>query len=205
MLLVGTPVLLATVFAFHPHAHGHVADTVMPVVDTWLYLHLLLLPLLGSLGVCFAALLRGRAGPVATVGRIGTAVYLVCYLAFEAIVGIATGLLLREARTLPPAQREGAEAAVQGFFDAPTTGVVPLLALIGTLGAVVAVAAVAILLRRSDTPLVPVACLGGAPVALVAHGSGLVDTLGMALFAVGTAWLELRRNRSGGRQFGRPP
>lgn len=200
VLLVGTPLLLAIAFRFHPHAHGNVAETVMPVADAWLALHLALLPLLGALGICFAVLLDGYAGAVATVGRIGTAVYLVCYLTFEAIVGIATGILLREARTLPPAQREGADAAVQAFFDAPATGIVPLVTLLGTVGALVAIAAIAILRRRAGAPLVPVVCLSGAPVALVAHGTGTTDVLGMVLFAVGTAWLELRRDRPGDRR-----
>lgn len=199
-LLVGTPLLLAIAFRVHPHAHGDVGHTVMPLVDTWLSLHLVLLPLLGVLGVCFAVLLRGYTGLVATAGRIGTVIYLVCYLAFEAIVGIATGVLLREARTLPPTQREGVEAAVQVFFDASATGVVPLVTLLGTIGAIIAIAAIAILLRSSGASLVPVVCLGGAPVALVAHGTGTTDVLGMVLFAVGTMWLELCWKRSGDRR-----
>lgn len=199
LLFIGTSLLLAITFWFHPHAHGNVADTLMPVIDTWLTLHLALLPLLGLLGVCFAVLLRGYTGLIVTVGRIGTVVYLVGYITFEAIVGIATGILLREAGTLPPNQQEGVEVAVQAFFDAPVTGIVPLVTLIGTLGAVVSVASIAILLRRSGAPLIPVACLGGVPVALVAHGTGSIDVLGMVLFAAGIAWLELGWSRPEGR------
>jgi len=195
LLFIGTPSLLAITFWFHPHAHGNVADTLIPVIDTWLTLHLALLPLLGLLGVCFAVLLSGYTGLIATVGRIGTVVYLVGYIAFEAIVGIATGILLREAGALPPNQQDGVEVAVQAFFDAP---VILAVTLIGTLGAAVSIASIAILLRRSGAPLLPVACLGGVPIALVAHGSGTIDVLGMVLFAAGAAWLELRWSRPEG-------
>lgn len=178
LLFIGTALLLAIIFWFHPHAHGNVADTLMPVIDTWLTLHLALLPLLGSLGVCFAVLLSGYTGLIVTVGRIGTVVYLVGYITFEAIVGIATGILLREAGTLPPNQQEGVGVAIQAFFDAPVTGIVPLVTLIGILGAVVSVASIATLLRRSGAPLLPIACLGGVPVALVPTELGLSTWLG---------------------------
>lgn len=196
LCLVGTPLLLAITLWFHPHTHANVADSLTPIVDTWMLVHLVLLPLFGSLGVCLFLLLDGFSGPIATIGRIGTAIYFVCYIAFEAIAGIATGLLLREARTFPPAQQEGIAAGVQVFFDGSATDIVPLLAVLGTVGALLAVVAIAALYRRSGAPLGPVVLLGGVPLALVGHGGGTVDVIGMVLFAIGTAWLERDRNRS---------
>lgn len=196
LLLSGTPLLLGAALLFHPHGGGDdLYGALAPVVDTWLLLHVLLLPLFGLLGVCLYVLSRGYSRPVAATARIGIAVYLVSYVAFEAIAGIATGLLVREARTLPPAQREGVAAAV-GAISEPIVA----LALVGTLGAVVAVASIAVLLRRSGAPLGAVVLLGGVPLTVFAHGGTPVDALGMALFLAGVVWLEFGWRGADGRR-----
>lgn len=192
LLLVGTPLLLGGVLWFHPHGGDGLYDALTPVVDTWLLVHYLLLPLFGLLGVCLYLLLRGYTGPIATIGRIGVAVYLVFYIAFEAIAGIATGLLIREAQALPPEQQEGVAEAIQVVSAEP----IAALALTGTVGAIVAVVAIAILLRRSGAPLVPVALLAGVPITVVGHGGGQVDVFGMILFGIGVVWLELSWRRT---------
>lgn len=188
LLLTATPILLGATLWFHPHGGEHVHAALTPVVDTWVLVHILLLPLFGLLGACLFVLLRGYAGPVATIGRIGTAVYLVCYIAFEAIVGIATGLLIRAAQPLPPERQAGASEVVQVLATDP---LVATMALIGTAGAIVAVVALAILLRRAGAPLVPIVLLVGAPVTVVTHGGTTVDVLGMLSFLIAVVWLEL--------------
>jgi len=184
-LLVGTPVLLGALFLIHPDGSGGL-DSLLPVGESWLFLHVLMLPILGLLGACFYVLLNDYTGRVATVGRIGVGLYVTFYVAFEAIAGVATGLLTHEAQTLPPAQQEGVAAAID-------TLVVPSVVIgsIGSLGAVVAVVAAGVLLRRSGAPLLPVVLLGGAPLATVFHGGFPLDAVAMAAFVVGVAWLEL--------------
>lgn len=190
LLLVGTPVLLGAALWFHPHGGPDVYESLEPVADRWLLVHVLLLPLFALLGICLHVLLREYDGLVATIGQVGTAVYLACYLAFEAMAGIATGVLVREARTIPPEQQEGVASVVQVLFTEPIAGVTQLLALIGTAGIVVAVTALAVLLRRSGAPLVPVLLLAGVPVTVVAHGGGGADVVGTAAFFVSVVWLE---------------
>ncbi|MDJ1430580.1 hypothetical protein [Halostagnicola sp. A-GB9-2] len=190
LLLLGTPIALAAVLWFHPAAGEEVYSNLEPVADTWFYIHILLLPLFGLLGVVLYVLLAGYRGTTATIGRIGIAGYLVCYIAFESIAGIATGILLRESQNLSTEQQEGVEAVLQVIFTEPINGVVGVLALLGTIGILLAVVAIGVVLRRSGAPLVPLVLLGGAPIAIVAHGSGLADVIGMVLFATGVAWLE---------------
>ncbi|WP_126663013.1 hypothetical protein [Haloterrigena salifodinae] len=192
LLLVGAPFLLAVVLWFHPSAGDEPFAALSPVVDTWFLVHALLLPLFGLLGIGLYVLLREYRGTVATVGRVGVAVYLVCYLAFEAIAGIATAVLIRESGDLAADQREGVAAVVDVVLTEPIDGVAGLLAVVGTVGNLVAVLAIAVLLRRSGAPLVPVVLLAGSPIGLVAHGATPGATTGILAFCFGVAWLEFR-------------
>lgn len=187
LVLLGTPLALAVVLWIHPHAGDDVFANVEPVADTWFLVHVLLLPLFGLLGVALFLLLSGYRGRVATVGRIGVAIYLVFHTAYEAIAGIAVALAVREAEGLSDAQSEGAGEVVTVLSSDPMVGG---LALLGTAGSIVAVGAIAVSLRRDGAPVLPLVLLAGAPVGLVAHGSVPTGPLSVVIFAVGVAWLE---------------
>lgn len=187
LFLVGSLLALGAVLAVHPHGGADLYESLAPVVNTWLVVHLLLLPLFGLLGVVLYVLLADFEGLVATIGRIGVVVYLVAYLAFEAIAGIATGLLIRTAQDLPAEQQAGVAASLEATVTDPVVGA---LALTGSLGAIVATVALGILLRRSGAPLVPVALLVGVPLVVVGHGGGYVDAVGAAMLAISVGWLE---------------
>lgn len=184
-LLLGTSVLLGVLFLVHPDGSGGL-DSLLPVADLWLSLHVAMLPLLGLLGVSFYVLLAEHDGTLATVGRVGVAVYATFYVAFEAIAGVASGLLATGAGPLAPAQQAGVATAYEQFLVPSVT-----LGLIGSLGAIVAVVAAGVCLRRAGAPVVPVVLLGGAPLATVFHGGTPLDAFGMAAYLVGVAWLEL--------------
>ncbi|ELZ11676.1 hypothetical protein C479_06462 [Halovivax asiaticus JCM 14624] len=201
LLLVGAPLLLAIVLWFHPSAGHEPFATLSPVVDTWFLVHALLLPLFGVLGIGLYVLLSDYHGTVATIGRIGVAVYLVCYLAFEAIAGIATAVLIRESSGLAADQREGVETVVDIVLSDPVDGVAGVLAFVGTVGNLVAVLAIAVLLRRSGAPLVPVVLLAGLPIGLVAHGSTPGATISISAFCLGVAWIEFEWRLSESQQF----
>ncbi|MEY7849193.1 hypothetical protein AB7C87_08340 [Natrarchaeobius sp. A-rgal3] len=187
LVLLATPVALGAVLWVHPHGGENLYESLSPVADTWYFIHVLLLPLFGLLGISLYVLLNGYDGPVATIGRIGTAIYLVFYLGFEAIAGIATGILIRETQTLPAEQREVVAEAVQTMVADPIVGAA---ALIGTVGSTVAVVAIGVCYRRAGAPLVPLLGLVGVPLTAVAHGGGLGDVIGMALFLASVVWLE---------------
>lgn len=194
LLLMGTPVLLGALFLIHPDGSGGL-EGLLAVSETWLDLHVAMLSMLGLLGACFYVLLQGYTGPVATVGRVGVGIYMTFYIAFEAIRGIATGLLVHDAHTLPAEQQEGVAAAVD-VLATPST----VLGALGSLGALVAVVAISVLLRRSGAPLVPAVLLGGAPFATVFHAGTPLDAVGMGMFLAGVIWLELGWRRSDDHQ-----
>lgn len=193
-LLLGTPLLVGAAFAAHPHGGSPLFRAPFAAGDRWLGYHLVLLPLLGLLGASLYVLLADFDGPVAALGRAGVAVYGVCYLTFEALAGIAVGVGLRAVQALPEGRRAAAATVLEAVGTGPITAG---FALLGTAGATVAVVALGASLRRAGAPLAPVLLLGGVPLTTVAHGSGPGDVVGMALFLVGVAWLELRWRRAG--------
>jgi hypothetical protein len=59
-----------------------------------------------------------RRGSASQVSRIALAVYIVLYPAFDALVGIGSGLLLAQRSTLAPAEQAVLDRAIQAlFFD----------------------------------------------------------------------------------------
>lgn len=194
LLVLGSPLLLGGLFAVHPHGGGaDLFEGSAAVAAWWLRYHLLLVPASGLLGAAVAVLLSEFDGPVATIGRSGAVVYVVGYVTFEAIAGIATGLLVRRGRRVPADHRSSVADVVDGAASDP---VVVGFAIAGSLGLLVAVVALGVLHRRRGAPAVPLLLLGGAPVAAVAHGERAGAAVGMASFLVGVAWLERRSRRS---------
>ncbi|RDI72922.1 hypothetical protein [Halopelagius longus] len=191
LILLLTPLALAASLWFHPAAGDDVYGNLGPVVDTWLAVHVLLLLLFGLLGVCLYVLLMDFRGVLPTVGRIGVAVYLVFYIAFESIAGVATGVLIREAHRLPAEQRAGIETVVGVIYGDPVNGLAGLFALVGTVGYLVAVVAIAAVRRRNGAPVLPLLLLVGSSVGLAAHGSSPWDSISILLFAVAAGWLEV--------------
>lgn len=195
LVLLGTPLATAAVLSFHLFEtfNDGVYSHVSPVVDTWLAVHLLFLPLLGLLAISLYFLLASYQGLTAAIGRVGIAMFAVFYIAMEAINGIAVGVLVREGQALTAEQQAGVAAVVEAVFYDPIVGggTVSLLAVLGVLGYLIAVSAIAVVLRRAGAPLVPIALLVGSFIAILTH-AGPTGVVGMAMFFVGVVWLELR-------------
>lgn len=194
LIFINVPPLgLAILLWFHPTIGDNVYDALTPVVEMWLTLHALLLVLFGLLGLSLYLLLTGFHGLIATIGRIGASVYLVFYIAFESIAGIAAGVLVREGRTLPAQQEAGIIEAVGIIYTDPVGGYAGLFAFIGFVGYVIAVVAIAIVQRRNGVSIIPLGLLIGSSMGIIAHGSSPSDSIGLLLFAVAGTWIELSR------------
>lgn len=182
VVLLGTPLALTGVIWFHP-------DRLLggePSVELWLRIHSLFMLLFGLLGVALYLLLADYQGRVATVGRIGVAIYAIYYVAMIAILGLATGVLIREAQALTAAQQEGVTVVVR---ELATASIVTTIANIAMLGYLIAVLAVVIVLRREGAPVIPLALLVGSLIGILNH-VGLSGILGMGLFFIAVTWLE---------------
>ncbi|HYM63533.1 MAG TPA: hypothetical protein VES61_02535 [Gaiellaceae bacterium] len=82
--------------------------------------------------------------------QLGIGVFLVFFSAYDSVAGIGTGLAMRSARDLPAVQQDGIFAAVKDWpgFDPATFSI----NIVGTLGWVVAVGALAVAARRAGAP-----------------------------------------------------
>lgn len=140
-------------------------------------------------GVWF--LVKDLPGTAARIARVAIVPYAIAYAIFDAIAGIAIGVVIREANGLSPA--EG--AAVQKVFDDSD-------AFTEVVSAGVYVAAGLAWFAMALAAALAVKQIGGlGPTLLMAIGAAIFTVghpfppgpPGIALFGIGVAWLELRR------------
>src|ERR687893_218292 len=171
-LLLIPPFALAVLEVFHPHP----AFNVQALLDasTWFaWFHVIQLVLTGlvALSVLLLAADYGRAN--AWITRLGVGGFLVFFGAYDTLAGIGTGLAMHTARDLPAAQQEGVFTVVK---DWPGVSPVFALSIVGTLGWVVAVGALALAARR----------LGASRPEWIAIGLAAVFLMGGHPFPQGT-------------------
>ena len=148
VLLLGPPLALAALEIAHPQPE-ETPQAVMDVATWFAVFHVLQLALVGLVGLSVLLLADsfGRASAWST--RLGVGIFLVFFSAYDAIAGIATGLAMRGARDLSAAQQEGIFEVVK---DWPAIGAPFALSIVGTLGWIVAVGALALAARRQGAP-----------------------------------------------------
>ena len=192
VLILVPPLLLACLEIAHPQPDAN-AQAVMDVATWFAAFHVIQLALVGlvALSVILLADDFGRANTWVT--RLGVGVFLVFFSAYDAVAGIATGLAMRAARDLTPAQQEGVWEVVK---DWPGLGPPFALSIIGTLGWVVAVGALALAARRVGAPRLVWVLIGVSAVFLMAGHPFPGGTLAFgSLFIAG--FLHIRGSKSG--------
>jgi hypothetical protein len=161
--------------------------------ETALYLviHLVQLVLILLLAWGTWLLVKDLPGRAAQVARVAIVPYAIVYAAFDAIAGVAIGIIIREANGLSAS--EG--AAVQRVFDdsdGVTEAITATFYVASGLSWFVMALAAAIAVKQ----------VGGlAPTLLMAVGAAIFAVghpfppgpIGIAIFGLGIAWLELRR------------
>ena len=188
LLLLAPPLLLAGLEFFHPQP-DETAQALMEVATWFAGFHVIQLVLTGlvALSVLLLADSFGRAN--AWVTRFGIGVFLVFFSAYDAVAGIGTGLAMRSARDLSAVQQEGVFDVVQ---DWPAVGPPFALSIIGTLGWVAAVGALALAVRRQGAPRREWSLIGLAAVFLLGGHPFPAGTLAFGCFFIGALLLELR-------------
>jgi len=187
--LLGAVVGYFIIGAIHP-ADLEVGDK----TSLYLGIHLVQLVLILLVAWGIWLLVKDLPGRAAKVARVAILPYAIVYSAFDAVAGVAIGIVIREANGLSAV--EG--AAVQRVFDdsdGVTEGLTAALwAASGLTWFVMAVAA-AIAVK-------PIAGLG--PTLLMAIGAAIFAVghpfppgpIGIALFGLGVLWLEVRREHA---------
>ncbi len=192
--LIGAPLALAAVLSLHPTSYGQSPDewlqTLAALQPRWLFLHLIQMPLFAALGVIVWWMLPRQRGTTSTVSRIGLSVFIVVYPAFDALVGVGSGLLLAQREALSPSARAPLDAAILSLFFDPS-GVPVQMAIVASVAWFVGSVSAAFVLWRSDGWRVAVPLLLSG----VALGSGHVFPQGplAAVFVAAAGWQFLRR------------
>jgi hypothetical protein len=174
LLLLGTPLALAPLMV----VHQLIDQFERP--DAFLALHLLLLPLFALMGVAIWTLLSGIGGAVAWTARAAAFLFLVGYVALDAISGIAASAILASGTSW---SKEAARALfASGPAALPTT--------VAVLAWRVSVLLAAWALYRAGRPLAPLVLLVATALWLNNDHGGLRGVVVFGGFALAAAWLE---------------
>ena len=184
--LIGVPLAWAVLLLFHGPGPGDegVYESLRDEASSWLIVHVGSVPFVGLMGAALYLLVRDVPGVAARISSLAIGPFVLFYAAGEAILGVATGVLVEHANDVPAGQREAAADAAQALYDASAG---ELLIGVGAVAWVLAVIAAAVAYRRVGAPLAVSILLGlSAIAALHAPPTG---PLGLLLFAGAVALL----------------
>ena len=189
--LLAAPLLWLVPAALHPlgDPYAGIADE----TDRWLFVHIAQLVLTPFLGALVWMLLAGLESVAANVARAALVVWLVFFSAFDAVAGIATGVLSRHANSLTGEEQEGVVSAIDFLFDDSVLagGGFSILGNIGQGSWIVVAVAAAFALHGARVPPAAVVAMS-VSVLFAAHG-GIVAAIGLlALFVAGLLVLRWR-------------
>ena len=153
-ILLGSSLCLAVLGLFHPREVGPTTfDALAPVVDRWIFIHLLQLPLLGLVAFALCEMSDDLEGALVRFGRLCAGVFVLFYGAYVAVEGLATGVLVRDASGLPAEDRGLVAQGVQGLYTAIEAGDLVLIRTAGEFGWLLATIIAAVSLRRAGGTL----------------------------------------------------
>lgn len=188
------PLLLGAVQLNHPTGFtAEVFAGLRSVVDDWLTLHLLQLPLVGLMGLAVLLLTAGLTGWPAALSRAAAGVFVVFSTAADAVSGLSVGTVIQQARWLPTEEQAAVGAAVQRlYFDPLVGGALSVVGILGAIGWLVAMLAAAAALYRAGAGLWSVGLLTASGVLVAVSQAPPFGPLGMLSFALAGFLLEWR-------------
>jgi hypothetical protein len=193
LFLVTTPLALAVVLWWHPAGGDNVYEGVRDDVGAWLFVHTVFLLFIPLLGLATYLLLNGLRGWASAVSRVALIVFLVFYTAYEATVGVATGILVDHANGLPAGEQGVVADAIQDLNRNPILADPSISLVLGGVGWIVAMVAAAIAFRRAGA---------GWPVPLVLGFASLfaihpppIGPFGLVCFAAAAVLVERAKAR----------
>jgi hypothetical protein len=188
-LILAPPLVLAVYEIFHP-SPDVTAEAVMEVATWFAVFHVIQLFLFPFLLLSIALLAQdlGVLGHWAT--RVGLAVALAFFSAYDAMAGISTGLAMRAARDLPPAQQDAVFEIVEDW-----PGFHPLIFSIGivaVVGLALAIGMLAVGARRLRVGRGPVVLLWIATVVALFGHPFPFGTVAFGCLFLAALWLDRR-------------
>ena len=148
-LLVGAPLAFAALLMLHPMGGGDFSTLVSENLTAWLAVHYGAAVLFPLMGYVIWLLIRDLPGRAATVARIAIPVYAVFYGVYEAMMGIAAGIMTQQGDDLAGAERHGVAEAVNAIPTHPIVGEGGVFPTVGGLAWIVAITGAILALRAA--------------------------------------------------------
>ena len=188
--LIATPLAWAVLLLFHAgpdpdDLYGGLRDE----VTKWQVVHLGSLVFIGLMGAALYMLVRDLPGRAARISRLAIGPFVLFYGAGEAILGVATGVLVQHANDVPAGERPAAADAVTALWENTISD--DVLITIGGLAWVIAAIAAAVAHRRAGAPMSAVLLLGLSSIVVV-HPPP-VGPAALVLFATAVVLLARRQ------------
>jgi hypothetical protein len=196
IVLFGAPLGYIVLGLVHPMGDLEVGDA----AGFYIFLHVVQPLLIALIAYGLWLLVEGNESRAATVVRYALVPYLILYSMFDAIAGVATGLIVQEANGMSAADQAAVQRMMDGIGEHPV--LVALWIGAGLSWLVPAVAA-AIAVAQLVPRWVTAAMVLGAVVFAVGHPLP-TGPIGMALFLGGVLWLELRPREERAPELARP-
>jgi hypothetical protein len=117
LVVLAAPLLWAVLAILHPTEGGELYEGIADDANKWIFVHLGQLFLTPLVAVGVWMLLGAIHSVAALIARAALVLWMVFFSAFDAIAGIATGVLARHANSLAGEEREGVVRAINFLFD----------------------------------------------------------------------------------------
>jgi hypothetical protein len=148
--IIGIPIAWAALLLLHPGGDGtSIYADLDDNVARMLIVHIGMMIFIPLFAVAIFLLLRGIDSTAAQVARIALVPFVVLYVAWEALQGIANAVLVDQAKSLPAGEQATAANLIQDFADSPLVRDAGVLIAPASVALVVAMVALGIALRET--------------------------------------------------------
>jgi hypothetical protein len=158
--LVAAPLPFAALLTQHPMGGTDLPGTIAANLTPWLVIHVAGAVFFPLMALVVWLLVRDVPGRAATVARVAMPIFAVFYTAYEALFGIATGLLADTANGLSGAEREGVVQAINDIATSPLFGEPGVFVSVGSLAWWTGIAAAIMALKQAGAGRAPLVLLG---------------------------------------------
>jgi hypothetical protein len=179
LVVLAAPLVWVVVAFLHPTAEPY--EGIADEANRWIFVHVMQLVLTPFLAAGVWLLMDGIQSVAASVTRAVLAFWMVFFSAFDAVAGIATGVLTRHANSLAGSEKEGVVTAIDFLWDdSRLTGGFSVLGILGQGSWIVlAIAATVALYRAGFRRLLVGATLVSV---LFAGHAGPIAAVGLVAF-----------------------
>jgi hypothetical protein len=187
--VLGVPLAWAALLLLHPMGDGtNIYADLEENVGRMLIVHVGMLIFIPLFAVVIYMLLRGIESTAARVARIALIPFVVLYVAWEAMQGIANAVLTNEVNSLSGADQEVGANLIQDFAESPLVRDFGLLSVPASLALVIATVALGIALRDAGAPRSAPVLFGLAGFFISAHPPPF-GPIGLLLFTATVTYI----------------